>query len=556
MLVGLTIRDVVLIDRLDLAFGPGLSVLTGETGAGKSILLDALGLALGARADSGLVRHGAAQAVVTASFEVGPDHPANDILDEIGLVPDGTVMLRRILGADGRSRAFANDEPVNVATLRRLGDTLVEIQGQFEQHGLMDPASHRDVLDRFGGHSDLLGAVIERHRLWLAARHAHAEARAELERARADEELLLYNVQELDGLAPAEGEEERLAGERTLLANAAQILEAMNGASAALQGERGADRAVAAAQRLLERVRDKAGGRLDGVIDGLERAATEIQEAVHALAAVADDVEADSGRLEAIDDRLHALRNVARKHGVEVADLPALHRRLAARLAALDEQGGGLAALAAAEEAARADYLESAGTLTRRRTETARRLDLAVAAELAPLKLDKATFTTVLEPLEPEYWSATGAERVAFQVSTNPGALPGPLGRIASGGELSRFLLAIKVVLAEANPVSTLIFDEVDSGVGGAVAAAVGDRLARLGRQTQVLVVTHSPQVAAKGARHWHVAKRSSGDTVLTSVSSLDRLERREELARMLSGATVTDEARAAADSLLNQTAG
>ncbi|UUX49082.1 DNA repair protein RecN [Nisaea acidiphila] len=552
MLTGLTIRDVVLIDRLDLAFGPGLAVLTGETGAGKSILLDALGLALGARADSGLVRNGAKQAVVTASFEVPDGHGSQDILEEMGIDADGPVILRRILTADGRSRAFANDEPVNVATLKRLGETLVEIQGQFDQRGLMDPATHRETLDQFGGHGALLEKVGRTHASWSAARAAHRKAREELERARADEELLRHNVEELDAAAPEEGEETRLASDRTLLANAAQILEAMNGAAGALEAEDGAEQAVATAQRILERVRDRAGDRLDSVIDGLDRAAAEIQEAQHALSQIASDVEADSGRLEEVDDRLHLLRALARKHDIEADRLPELHRALSARLAALDDAGGGLADLAHVEESSRADYIEAGKALTEARCIAAAKLDKALTDELVPLKLDKAQVKTRLEPLDENDWGAAGMERVSFQVSTNPGAPFGPLARIASGGELSRFLLALKVVLSEANPVSTLVFDEVDSGVGGAVAAAVGERLARLGSDTQVLVVTHSPQVAARGLRHWHVAKQADGELVKTAVSQLEQGERREELARMLSGATVTDEARAAADSLLN----
>ncbi|MEO9900628.1 DNA repair protein RecN [Nisaea sp.] len=552
MLTGLTIRDVVLIDRLDLAFGPGLAVLTGETGAGKSILLDALGLALGARADSGLVRNGAKQAVVTASFDVPEGHGSSEILEEMGIEVDGPVILRRVVTADGRSRAFANDEPVNVATLKRLGETLVEIQGQFDQRGLMDPATHRDTLDEYGGHGPLQAAIRNAHRSWSDARAAHQRAREELERARTEEDLLRHNVEELDAAQPEDGEETRLAQDRTILANAAQILEAMNTAVGALQNEHGADRAVAGAQRSLERVRDRAGDKLDVVLEGLERAAAEIQEAQHALTQIASDVEADSGRLEEVDDRLHVLRGLARKHDTEADRLPEIHRALSSRLAALDDAGGGLADLARAEQDAREAYAKAAETLSAARTKAADKLDKAITTELEPLKLDKATVKTQLDTLPESEWSAGGMERVSFLISTNPGAPLGPLGRIASGGELSRFLLALKVVLSEANPVSTLVFDEVDSGVGGAVAAAVGERLARLGADTQVLVVTHSPQVAARGIRHWHVAKQADGEQVKTAVSQLETSDRREELARMLSGATVTDEARAAADSLLN----
>ena len=514
MLTGLTIRDVVLIDRLDLTFGPGLGVLTGETGAGKSILLDALGLALGARADSGLVRNGAKQAVVTASFEVPDGHISCDILDDMGIEADGLVILRRIVTADGRSRAFANDEPVNVASLKRLGETLVEIQGQFDQRGLMDPATHRDSLDDYGSHGALQDAARKSYTAWSEARSAHQKAREELERSRAEEDLLRHNVEELDAAQPQDGEKTSLAESRILLANAAQILEAMNAAVSALQNEDGAEQAVARAQRSLERVQDRAGGTLKAVLEGLERAAAEIQEAHHALTQIGADVEADSGRLEDVDDRLHLLGSLARKHNVDADRLPETHRALSARLAALDDAGGGLAVLARAEQDTRATYVKAAEALSAARTTAAESLDAAITAELIPLKLDRATVKTLLDPLPESDWSAAGMERVSFLISTNPGAPPGPLGRIASGGELSRFLLALKVVLSEANPVATLVFDEVDSGVGGAVAAAVGERLARLGINTQVLVVTHSPQVAARGAAlarrqasRWRVCK-------------------------------------------------
>ena len=326
----------------------------------------------------------------------------------------------------------------------------------------------------------------------------------------------------------------------------------MNAAVGALQNEDGAEQAVAQAQRSLERVRDRAGDALGTVLEGLDRAAAEIQEAHHALTQIAADVDADSGRLEEVDDRLHLLRGLARKHNADADRLPEIHRALSARLAALDDAGGGLADLARAEQDTRATYVKAAEALSAARAAAAESLDAAITAELIPLKLDRATVKTLLDPLPESDWSAAGMERVSFLISTNPGASPGPLGRIASGGELSRFLLALKVVLSEANPVATLVFDEVDSGVGGAVAAAVGERLARLGINTQVLVVTHSPQVAARGVRHWHVAKQTDGAFVKTAVSELETSERREELARMLSGATVTDEARAAADGLID----
>lgn len=561
MLAALAIRDVVLIDRLDLAFAPGLSVLTGETGAGKSILLDALGLALGARADSGLVRHGREQASVTAEFDPPPGHAVDAVIAEAELDPrDGPLILRRVVAADGRSRAYVNDQPTSVTLLRRLGDALVEIQGQFDQRGLMDPATHRETLDAFAGLAAQAEAVRSAWAAWRDATARHAEARAAFEKSRADEDWLRHAVGELDRLAPAEDEERRLTETRAMLANAEAVLSAMNAAAGALAGDGagdgGADSAVAQAQRALNRVADRAGDRLAAAAAALDRAAAEIQEAVAEIQSAAEDIEADSGRLSEIEDRLHALRDLARKHGTDPSRLPALHRELVDRLAALDGRGGGLAALAEAEHRTRSAYMAAAEALSRGRSAAAGRLDAAIAAELPPLKLDKARFQTAVEPQDESRWGPDGADSVTFLVATNPGTPAGPLSRIASGGELSRFLLALKVVLAESSTVPTLVFDEVDSGVGGAVAAAVGDRLARLADRLQVLVVTHSPQVAAQGSHHWHVEKQAAGETVATTVSALDSSARREEIARMLSGAAVTAEARAAAASLLSQSNG
>jgi DNA repair protein RecN (Recombination protein N) len=557
MLSALSIRDVVLIDRLDLRFRAGLAVLTGETGAGKSILLDALGLALGERAVAGLVRAGRDQASVTAEFDLPDDHRVDMILSEADLDPrEGPMILRRVVSADGRSRAYVNDQPTSIGLLRRLGDTLVEIQGQFDQRGLLDPSTHRGTLDTFGR----LGTRVEATRrgwdAWRAAAKAHEEARAAVERARADEDFLRHAIGELDSLSPQEGEEDALAQTRGMLANAEAVVEAMNAAADAISGEGGAESGIAAALRAIERIASKAGGRLDPAVAALERAAAEVQDGLAEIQSAAVDIEADGGRLQEIDDRLHAIRDLARKHNVEPDALPALHRDMADRLASLDEQGGGLAGLAAAEREARAVYEKAAEALSKARQEAAGRLDKAIAAELPPLKLEKARFETTLSPLDESRWGPAGRDGVTFQVATNPGAAAGPLSKIASGGELSRFLLALKVSLAEVDPVPTLVFDEVDSGVGGAVAAAVGDRLARLAEWLQVLVVTHSPQVAAQGGHHWRVEKRGDETVTTTTVVALDDEQRREEIARMLSGAAITGEARAAADSLLAQTRG
>ena len=555
MLSALSIRDIVLIDRLDLSFKAGLSVLTGETGAGKSILLDALGLALGARADSGLVRHGATQATVTATFEFQDLAPVRAVLDQIGLsveaVRDGFLLLRRMVSADGRSRAFVDDQPVSVGTLRRLGDALVEIQGQFDAHGLLDPASHRQFLDDFAKHAPLVRRTADAFGAWAEARLAHERARADVERAREQEDYLRHAVTELDGLRPRAGEEAELAELRGVLANAGQVIEAMGQALEIVSGDGGAEVKVAAARRMLERVGDRAGNRLAGALAALDRASAELQEAESALSGLAQDIEADSARLEEVDDRLHALRAVARKHGVEPDGLSGLHAELTARLEAVDAGGGTLTALAAAMAAARDLYIDTAARLSASRVEAGGRLDREVVAELPPLRLEKASFKTALESLDETHWSEHGMDRIAFQVTTNPGTAFGALNKIASGGELSRFLLALRVALAAANPLPTLIFDEVDAGVGGAVAAAVGERLQKLGARLQVLVVTHSPQVAAKGGAHWRISKSGTGGRLETTATALDATERREEIARMLSGEVITKEARAAAASLL-----
>jgi DNA repair protein RecN (Recombination protein N) len=551
MLLGLTIRDVVLIDRLSLAFRPGLCVLTGETGAGKSILLDALGLALGRRAEAALVRPGAEQAVVSAEFAVTPNHPAAAILAEAGIATDlsGSIIVRRTLGADGRSRAFVNDEPTSITLLRALGDSLVEIQGQGEQHGLFDSATHRELLDALTDAN--IAGLSTAWRAWRAAREEAAEAARQLAASRAEEDLLRHEHAELEALAPEAGEEDRLVARRVLLQNAERLGETIGEAVGEIDGEGGALVRLARALRRLTRAADRAQGLLDGAVAAAERAATETEEALNALNAAAQALELVPGVLEQAEERLFSLRALARKHSIAVADLPALHERIAERLALID--AGAESAIAAERKAAslREGYIAAAAGLSKAREKAAKRLDAAVAAELAPLRLDKARFRTVVNPLPEADWGEHGCERVQFEVATNPGAPFGSLARIASGGELSRFMLALKLVLAGVSSVPTLIFDEVDSGIGGAVAAAVGERLQRLGASLQVLVVTHSPQVAARGAHHWRVAKLEAQRMAVTRVEELDPDTRQEEIARMLSGTTITAEARAAAKSLI-----
>jgi DNA repair protein RecN (Recombination protein N) len=553
MLATLSIRDFVLIEKLDLDFahGSGLGALTGETGAGKSILIDALGLALGARAESGAVRRGATQASIAASFDLPRDHPARSILADQGFDGDDVLTLRRMIGADGRGRAFVNDQPASVALLRRLGDTLVEIQGQMEQHGLLDTATHRGSLDAFAGLEKQAAAVASAWTTWRTAGQAYADAQVTAEAARRDEEFLRHAVKELDSLAPKADDEETLAGERQSMRAGSALGEAVSQALAELEQGRGAVASLRTAHRLVERNADKANGRLDAPLAALDRALSEATEAQAQLEMARDALEFDPARLEKIEERLFALRALARKHNVAVAGLAALSEKFAAHLAALDDGEAGLKKLAAAAKAARAAYSAASEALAAARRKGAAKLDKSLAAELGPLKLERAKFVTEVAALPEAEWSAAGTDRVQFTVSTNPGAPPAPIARIASGGELSRFLLALKVCLAKVGDAPTIVFDEVDSGIGGATAAAVGERLKRLAKDVQVLVVTHSPQVAAVADRHWLIRKTTTRTAASTDVVALDAQGRREEIARMLSGAEVTVEARAAADRLL-----
>ncbi|MBI2242242.1 MAG: DNA repair protein RecN [Magnetospirillum gryphiswaldense] len=553
MLASLSIRDVVLIEKLDLEFASGLSVFTGETGAGKSILLDSLSLTLGARADSGLVRHGANQLTVIAEFDPPPFHPARVLLSAQDVeAQDGPLVLRRVVTTDGRSRAYVNDQAVSVGLLRKVGDELVEIHGQFESHGLLDDSTHLPVLDAFAGLGERRGAVKAAWSAWREAAKTRTQAEEALKRARADEESLRHAHDELQALAPRPGEEAELAAARAMMQHSEKLIEAMNAAQAALSAKGDVEASLQSAQRILERVAEKAEGKLDPVIAALDRAAQEAAEATSLLERVSGEIDLDPRALEKAEERLFALRATARKHGTDVDSLAALQVELASQLAALDGSGDDLGKLAKAEQAARAAYMEAARTLSKARTEAAARLDTAVAAELPPLKLDKARFVTSVTPGEEDDWGPEGLDKVAFLVATNPGNPPASLGKVASGGELSRFMLALKVVLAQSSSTPTMVFDEVDSGIGGAVAAAVGERLGRLGKDVQVLVVTHSPQVAARGAQHYRVAKTEvESGRVATSVAQLSAGERTEEIARMLSGENVTDHARAAAAALI-----
>ncbi|OHT21574.1 DNA repair protein RecN [Edaphosphingomonas haloaromaticamans] len=550
MLSALSIRDVVLIEALDLDFGPGLGALTGETGAGKSILLDALGLALGARADSGLVRNGAQQAVVTASFDLPDDHEAAELLVENGLEaePGEPLVIRRIVKADGGSRATVNGQPASAALLKELAPHLVEIHGQHDDRGLLNPRGHRALLDAFGRIDTQTAA--NAHRAWRAAEERLAGAVADLENAARDREWLEHAVAELNALAAEAGEEEALSTARADMQKGARLAEDLEAVTGHLDGSEGGAAQLRQAARRLDRI---AGEHplLAEALEALDRAVIEAGEAEDRLTAAKEALAFDPDRLEEAETRLFELRAMARKHRVEPDALPALAAELSERLGRIEAGGEGIARLEAEAAAARAAYLDAATALTEARGTAAARLDAAVAAELPPLKLDAARFRTAVEPLAEAQWGPAGRDRVEFEISTNPGAPFAPLVKIASGGELSRFILALKVALAEEGAARTMIFDEIDRGVGGAVASAIGERLTRLAARAQLLVVTHSPQVAARANAHWLIAKSHDGTVTRTGVTALDATGRREEIARMLSGAAVTDEARAQAARLL-----
>ncbi|MBB4096545.1 DNA repair protein RecN [Sphingomonas kyeonggiensis] len=551
MLTALAIRDVVLIEALDLEFGAGLGVLTGETGAGKSILLDALGLALGARGETGLVRNGATQAVVTASFEPpARDSEIANIFHQNGLElePGEPLIVRRIVKADGGSRAFLNDQPASAGLLRELAPHLVEIHGQHDDRGMLNSRGHRALLDAFGRCDP--GPVAIAHRAWRDAEAALAVARAEQDVAERDREWLEHAVAELRALAPEAGEEEALAERRASMQRGEKIASELQGIAELLDGSEGGLSQLRQAARVLERIAEDHEA-LAEALAAIDRAITEAAEAQDKVDSAAEALAFDPAALEADEARLFELRGIARKHRVQPDELPALLEELSGRLERVQSGGAGIARLEAAVVETHRVYAEAAKTLSANRTLAAARLDAAVATELKPLKLDAARFRTVVDPQEEANWSSFGMDRVEFEVSTNPGAPFAPLVKIASGGELSRFILAMKVALAEEGGARTLIFDEIDRGVGGAVASAIGERLARLADSAQLLVVTHSPQVAARGAQHLLIAKSHDGTVTRTGVTPLDAAQRREEIARMLSGAEITDEARAQAERLI-----
>ena len=550
MLARLSIRDIILIDRLDIDFGSGLAVLTGETGAGKSILLDAFALALGARGDAALVREGAAQGQVIAAFDVVKGHPARRLLAEHDLGADEQLIVRRVQFADGRTRAFVNDQPVSVQVLRALGAALVEIHGQHDERAFVEAATHRGLVDAFGGVEDDAAEV---RRLWDERRAREAEVethRADVERARREAEWLRHAVDELLRLAPETGEETALAERRAAMMQAEKVAEDLHATLESVIGPQSPVPSLATAVRRLERRAAQASALIEPIVKAIDVALTALDDARSHLEAALRVAQYDPRELERIEERLFALRAAGRKYNVPVDELAPLTRRYERDLALIDAGAERLAALEADAQASVTRYRQAAQALSAARAGAAAALDKAVNAELKPLKLERAQFSTQIEA---EGEGPDGLDRIEFWVRTNPGTRPGPLMKVASGGELARFLLALKVVLADRGSAPTLIFDEIDTGVGGAIADAIGVRLARLGAGAQVVAVTHAPQVAARAERHYLITKDAlaKGKRVATRVVELAAERRREEIARMLAGAEITAEARAAAERLI-----
>lgn len=553
MLQTLSIRNVVLIDKLDLDFQSGLSVLTGETGAGKSILLDSLGLVLGNRAETSLIRHGADKLSVTASFALPKaDNPVCRLLVENEIEVEDGLIIKRTLNTEGKGKIFINDQPVSVKLLREVGRCLVEVHGQFDNQGLLNPASHRGVLDAYGSYAALLEEVKNRYAEFKNARAAREHAEADIERAKTEEDNLRHWVGELEKVNPVAGEEDELGNRRLELMNAEKIIEALNHAYGILTQGCDVQSALRQAQSAMYKVNDMVGGKYSEIIDDLEQAMIEAGEAVNAIEAASENISLNTGELEEIESRLFALKGLARKHQVGIAELPGVLSDFRQKLSNIEFGEEGLNKLRKAEEQAKLSYIRSANELSAARKAAALQLDASVMSELPPLKMEKARFVTRIEKTDEGSWNENGFDNVYFTVATNPNSPQGPLNKIASGGELARFMLALKVNLARTSSVETMIFDEVDAGIGGATAQAVGERLSRLARDVQVLVVTHSPQVAAKGNNHFKVEKSTNDNVTTTTVRELCSNEKCEEIARMLAGEVISDEARAAAKVLLS----
>lgn len=554
MLQSLSIRNVVLIDKLDLDFKSGLSVLTGETGAGKSILLDSLGLVLGNRAETSLIRQGEDKLSVTAQFSLQKQTPAlRALLDEYEIEADDELLIKRSLTRDGKGKIFINDQPAGAKLLKEIGKYLVEVHGQFDNQGLLNPANHLDVLDAYGAYKPLVERTAAAFAAYKKARAARQEAEKNIARAKEDEENLRHWVDELEKMNPRPDEEDELGKKRQEMMNAEKIIDSLNYAYGALTERADVQGAIRSAQSAMDKANTLVDGRYQTIIDMLDQALIDISETVNELEEVSHNVSLNQNELENIEERLYALRGLSRKHNVAVSDLPQTLADFRNRLSTIELGEEGIAALRKAEDTAKLDYVKAANELSSARQAAALQLDNKVMSELPPLKMEKARFVTVVEKTDESGWSEKGFNNVYFTVATNPNSPQGPLNKIASGGELARFMLALKVNLAQSSSVATMIFDEVDAGVGGATAQAVGERLARLARDVQVLVVTHSPQVAACGNNHFKVEKSTAGNVTTTTVRELTKIEKSEEIARMLAGEVITDAARAAAKVLMKE---
>ncbi|MDX1974187.1 MAG: DNA repair protein RecN [Rickettsiales bacterium] len=560
MLTQLSIRNIVLIESCDLTLERGLCVLTGETGAGKSILLDALGLVLGARADAGLIRQGESQGSVSAEFNIAENAGAKRILTELELDESDTLIIRRSISADGKTRCVINDQSVTVTALKKLGDYLIEVHGQHDQRSLQDSSLQRDMLDLFADHGKMRKAVSAAYGLWKNARNALEQLRADIAQVAREQDYLRHISQELKQLAPKAGEEDELTGKRTLMMQSEKLYELLNEAIGELNGGKGVAASLRSAQRLLTRSPLTQTPTFAAAIESLEKAAIEAEEAQYALEKIGQDATFNPEELERIEERLFELKAAGRKYNLPVDELAALREQTEEKLALIQSQEHRLGALEKEEKTSKDAFCTQAELLSAARKKASVKLEKAIASELAPLKMENTAFRVRIERLPDTQWSDAGMDGVYFECATNvaKGSKDIPyaaLSKIASGGELSRFMLALKVALADTHQASTLIFDEIDTGTGGAVADAIGQRLARLGENAQVLVVTHLPQVAARGSQHLQVSKAMQGKKITTAVKALSRKEREEELARMLAGATITPEARKAAQKLLEQAA-
>ena len=551
MLCNLVIHNIVLIEALNVPFKPGLCVITGETGAGKSILLDALGLVLGRRAEARLVRHGQEKGSVVAEFDIANNEAAVVLLEEHDVTVEDTLLLKRVITSDGKSKAYVNDIPVSQGLLQQLAVHLVEVHGQHDQKGLLSPVQHRPILDAYGRLEQDVVQVNEAYNAWKNASKAYKVLQQQLKAGKEEEEYLQHVLEELTRLSPEEGEEELLAEQRFQMMHREKILETLQEAYHVLAGKQHVGQAIHTAERILHRSTAPAGDLFEGVLSALDRAGIEVEEAIHSIEATVNNLELDTNSLESIEERLFSLREAARKYQRPVEALAAYREEIAQQLTQLEHQDEALKQLQEAMEKNRIQYINYSEQLSEKRKQYAGKLSKEMQRELAPLKMDQAKFEVSVTPLEEEKWNAYGQDDIQFLVSANPGHPVAALHKIASGGELSRFMLALKVVLSGVSLVPTLIFDEIDTGIGGATADAVGQRLGLLGKTCQVLCVTHQPQVASYGSHHLKIEKNEAEGSVCTSVQVLDEDKRKEEIARMLAGSAITDEARAAANKLI-----